>query len=42
MIAMVGLKKYKLKLFNKLNHPPKPKWPLNENALFLKGAGVKL
>ena len=42
MIAMVGLEKYKLKLFNKLDHPAKPRWPLDENALFLKGAGVKL
>ena len=42
MIAMVGLEKYKLKQFNKLSHPAKPRWPLDENALFLKGAGVKL
>ena len=42
MIAMVGLEKYKLKLFNELDHPAKPRWPLDENALFLKGAGVKL
>ena len=42
MIAMVGLEKYKLKLFIELDHPAKPRWPLDENALFLKGAGVKL
>ena len=42
MIAMVGLEKYKLKQFNKLDHPAKPRWPLDEKALFLKGAGVKL
>ena len=42
MIAMVGLEKYKLKLFSELDHPAKPRWPLDENALFLKGAGVKL
>ena len=42
MIAVVGMEKYKLKLFNKLDHPAKPRWPLDENALFLKGAGVKL
>ena len=28
--------------FNKLDYPPKPRWPLDENAPFLKGAGVKL
>ena len=42
MIAMVGLEKYKLKQFNKLDYPAKPRWPLDEKALFLKGAGVKL
>ena len=42
MIAMVGLEKFKLKKFNKLNFPAKPRWPLDENALFMKGAGVKL
>jgi len=42
MIAMVGLEKYKLKQFNDLDHPAKPRWPLDENAAFLKGAGVKL
>ena len=42
MIAMVGLEKYKLKKFNNLDHPAKPRWPLDESAKFLKGAGVKL
>ena len=42
MIAMVGLEKYKLKIFSKLDHPAIPRWPLDENAAFLKGAGVKL
>ena len=42
MIAMVGLEKFKLKKFDSLNYPAKPRWPLDENALFLKGAGVKL
>ena len=42
MIAMVGLEKFKNKQFNKLDYPPKPRWPLDENAPFLKGAGVKL
>ena len=42
MIAMVGLEKFKLKQFNNLDHPAKPRWPLDENAAFLKGAGVKL
>ena len=42
MIALVGLEKYKSKQFNKLDYPPRPRWPLDENAVFLKGAGVKL
>ena len=42
MIAMVGLEKFKLKQFSKLDHPAKPRWSLDENATFLKGAGVKL
>jgi N6-L-threonylcarbamoyladenine synthase len=42
MIAMVGLEKYKLKEFNELDYPAKPRWPLDEDAIFLKGAGVRL
>ena len=42
MIAIVGLEKFRLKLFNKLDHPAKPRWSLDEEAIFLKGAGVKL
>jgi N6-L-threonylcarbamoyladenine synthase len=41
MIAMVGLEKYKLKQFSELDHPAKPRWPLDTDAAFLKGAGVK-
>ena len=42
MIGMVGLEKFKLKEFNDLDYPAKPRWPLDEKASFLKGAGVKL
>ena len=42
MIAMVGLEKFKLKKFSNLDHPAKPRWPLDEDATFLKGPGVKL
>ena len=42
MIAMVGLEKFKLKQFSNLDHPAKPRWPLDADAVFLKGAGVKL
>ncbi len=42
MIAMVGLEKFKSKQFSNLDHPAKPRWPLDEDAAFLKGAGVQL
>ena len=42
MIAMVGLEKYKIKQFNSLDLPASPRLPLDNNAKFLKGAGVKL
>ena len=42
MIAMVGLEKFKLKQFDNLDYPAKPRWPLDEKAKFLKGAGLKL
>jgi N6-L-threonylcarbamoyladenine synthase len=42
MIGMVGLEKFKLKHFDNLDYPAKPRWPLDEKAAFLKGAGIKL
>ena len=42
MIAFVGLEKFKQNQFNNLDFPAKPRWQLDENALFLKGAGVKI
>ena len=42
IIALVGLEKFKIKQFDNLDHPAKPRWSLDENAAFLKGAGVKI
>ena len=42
MIAVVGLKKFKKKEFNKLDFSVNPRWQLDKNAKFLKGAGVQL
>ncbi len=42
MIALVGLEKFKMRQFDDLDFPAKPRWPLDESAAFLKGAGVKL
>ena len=42
MIALVGLEKYKKKLFDELNFKVNPRWQLDTKAQFLKGAGVKI
>jgi len=42
MIAMVGLKKYERREFNKIDFPLNPRWQLDDKAKFLKGAGVEL
>ena len=42
MIAMIGLEKFKIKKFDNLDYPAKPRWALDEEAKFLKGAGVRL
>tara|TARA_B100000579_G_scaffold243494_1_gene199801 strand:+ start:1540 stop:2613 length:1074 start_codon:yes stop_codon:yes gene_type:complete len=42
MIAMAGLEKYKLNLFDDINIQANPRWALDESAKFLKGSGVKL
>ena len=42
MIAMVGMEMFKLKKFNNLDFPVTPRLPLDKNAAFLKGAGIKL
>ena len=42
MIALVGLEKFKLGQFSNLDCSVKPRWPLDESAAFLKGAGVRL
>ena len=42
LIPTINIYLLKLKKFNKLDHPAKPRWPLDKDAAFLKGAGVKL
>ena len=42
MIAMVGLEKFKIKNFDKQDLKANPRWQLDANAGFLKGAGVNL
>ncbi len=40
MIALAGLERYERKLFNKLTFKPRPRWPLDKNAVFMKGKRV--
>ena len=42
MIALVGIEKFKKKLFSELDFKVNPRWQLDEKAKFLKGAGVKI
>ena len=42
MIAMVGLEKFKLKQFDNLDYPAKPRWSLDEKASFFKRCRCKI
>ena len=42
MIAWAGIKRYKKKLLNHKNETVRSRWPLDKNAPFLKGPGLKL
>tara|TARA_Y100001970_G_scaffold290285_1_gene423527 strand:+ start:1598 stop:2665 length:1068 start_codon:yes stop_codon:yes gene_type:complete len=37
MIAYAGIERYERKLFDKLNFKPRPRWPLDKKAIFMKG-----
>ena len=41
MIAWAGIERFKIGLLDKLDFPAKARWPLDEKAPFLKGAGIK-
>ena len=42
MIAWAGIQRYKKKLFSKNNETVRSRWPLDKEAPFLKGSGLKL
>ena len=42
MIAWAGIERYKKNLTDNLKFPLKARWPLDVNAPFLKGPGVKI
>ena len=37
MIAYAGIERYEKKIFNKLSFKPRPRWPLDKKAVFMKG-----
>ena len=41
MIAWAGIERFKVDLVDDIHIPPKARWPLDKNAPFLKGSGVK-
>ena len=41
MIAWAGIERYRRNLVDKLDFPSRARWPLDEAAPFLKGAGLK-
>tara|TARA_S200000501_G_scaffold369380_1_gene408710 strand:- start:389 stop:1465 length:1077 start_codon:yes stop_codon:yes gene_type:complete len=42
MVAWAGIQRFKKKLFEKENEVVRSRWPLDKNAPFLKGPGLKL
>ncbi len=42
MIAWAGIERFKINLIDNLEFPAKARWPLDINAPFLKGPGLKL
>jgi len=42
MIAYAGIERYERGLFNKLNFKPRPRWPLDGKAIFMKGKRVSV
>jgi N6-L-threonylcarbamoyladenine synthase len=37
MIALAGVERFERNKFNKLNFKPRPRWPLDKKAIFMKG-----
>ena len=42
MIAWAGIQRFKKNLLNEIDVKPKSRWPLDENAPYMKGPGLKL
>ena len=42
MIAWAGIKRYKKNLIDDMNVKSRSRWPLDKNAPYMKGPGLKL
>ena len=42
MIAWAGIKRFKKKLTNNIDFTAKSRWPLDSDAPYMKGPGLKL
>ena len=42
MIAWAGIKRFKKKLTDNIDISAKSRWPLDKNAPYMKGPGLKL
>ena len=42
MIAWAGIQRFKKNLIDNFNLPAKSRWPLDKNAPYMKGPGLKL
>ena len=42
MIAWAGIQRFKKKLENNIELDAKSRWPLDENAPYMKGPGLKI
>ena len=40
MIALAGIERFERNMFNRLDFKPKPRWPLDKDALFMKGKRI--
>ena len=42
MIAYAGIERYQRSIFNKLSFKPRPRWPLDKKAIFMKGKRISV
>ena len=42
MIAYAGIERYERGLIDKLTFKPRPRWPLDKKAIFMKGKRINV